>query len=63
MLRTMCNSNIHRATAAGADLDDIGSVTIDPELMEAAMERYRPRFIFVGEHNRITPGALRAVSS
>jgi aspartate 1-decarboxylase len=31
---------------------------------EAAMESYRPRFIFVDDDNRITgPGALRAVSS
>ena len=124
MLRTMCKSKIHRATVTGADLHYIGSITIDPELMEAAdlleyeqvqvvnvnngarfetyvipgergrgemclngaaarlvhpgdtvivisygqydeaaMESYRPRFIFVDEHNRITPVALRAVSS
>lgn len=124
MLRTMCKSKIHRATVTGADLHYIGSITIDPELMEAAdllefeqvhvvdvdngarfetyvipgergrgeiclngaaarlvhpgdrviiisygqydeaeMEAYRPRFIFVDEENRITPGALRAVSS
>ena len=124
MLRTMCKSKIHRATVTGADLNYIGSITIDPELMEAAdlleyeqvhvvnvnngarfetyvisgergrgemclngaaarlvhpgdrvivisygqydeaaMESYHPRFIFVDEHNRITPGALRALSS
>jgi aspartate 1-decarboxylase len=124
MLRTMCKSKIHRATVTGADLNYIGSITIDPELMEAAdllefeqvsvvnvnngarfetyvipgergrgeiclngaaarlvhpgdrvivisygqydeaeMERYRPRFIFVDEQNRISRDALRAVSS
>ncbi len=124
MLRTMCKSKIHRATVTGADLHYIGSITIDPELMEAAdlfefeqvhvvdvdngarfetyvipgergrgeiclngaaarlvhpgdrviiisygqyseaeMEAYRPRFIFVDEDNRISPGALRALSS
>jgi aspartate 1-decarboxylase len=36
MLRTMCKSKIHRATVTGADLHYIGSITIDPELMEAA---------------------------
>jgi aspartate 1-decarboxylase len=122
MLRTMCKSKIHRATVTGADLNYVGSITIDPELMEAAdllefeqvhvvnvnngarfetyvipgvpgrgeiclngaaarlahpgdrvivisygqydeaeMEKFRPTFIFVDEHNRIAPGALRAV--
>jgi aspartate 1-decarboxylase len=36
MLRTMCKSKIHRATVTGADLHYIGSITIDPVLMEAA---------------------------
>ncbi|HYW12353.1 MAG TPA: aspartate 1-decarboxylase [Longimicrobium sp.] len=36
MFRTMCKSKIHRATVTGADLNYIGSITIDPVLMEAA---------------------------
>jgi aspartate 1-decarboxylase len=32
----MCKSKIHRATVTGADLNYIGSITIDPVLMEAA---------------------------
>lgn len=124
MLRTMCKSKIHRATVTGADLNYIGSITIDPVLMEAAdllefeqvsvvnvnngarfetyvipgergrgemclngaaarlvhpgdkvivisyaqyddteMQAYRPQFIFVDEHNRISRDALRAVPS
>ncbi|HEU0302149.1 MAG TPA: aspartate 1-decarboxylase [Longimicrobium sp.] len=124
MLRTMCKSKIHRATVTGADLNYIGSITIDPVLMEASdllefeqvsvvnvnngarfetyvipgergrgeiclngaaarmvhpgdkvivisyaqydeaeMEGYRPRFIFVDEHNRISRDALRAVGA
>ena len=124
MFRTMCKSKIHRATVTGADLNYIGSITIDPVLMEAAdlleyeqvaivnvnngarfetyvipgergrgeiclngaaarmvhpgdkvivisyaqydeaeMETYRPQFIFVDEHNRISRDALRAVGS
>lgn len=36
MLRTMLKSKIHRATVTEADLDYVGSVTIDEDLMEAA---------------------------
>ncbi len=36
MLRTMLNGKIHRATVTGADLNYIGSVTIDQTLLEAA---------------------------
>lgn len=36
MRRTMCKSKIHRATLTGADLNYVGSLTLDPDLMEAA---------------------------
>ena len=36
MLRTMMKSKIHRATVTGADVDYVGSVTLDPELMRLA---------------------------
>lgn len=36
MYRTMLKSKIHRATVTQADLRDVGSVTVDEELMEAA---------------------------
>ncbi|MCQ8769505.1 aspartate 1-decarboxylase [Streptomyces telluris] len=36
MLRTMLKSKIHRATVTGADLNYIGSLTLDPVLMEQA---------------------------
>lgn len=36
MKRILCKSKIHRATVTGADVDYEGSITIDPELMEAA---------------------------
>ncbi|MBM7771452.1 aspartate 1-decarboxylase [Actinokineospora baliensis] len=36
MLRTMLKSKIHRATVTQADLHYVGSVTIDPVLLEAA---------------------------
>lgn len=36
MMRLMCKSKIHRATVTGADLNYVGSITIDPVLMEPA---------------------------
>jgi aspartate 1-decarboxylase len=36
MQRTMLKSKIHRATVTDCDLHYVGSVTIDPELLEAA---------------------------
>ncbi|WP_114856012.1 aspartate 1-decarboxylase [Brachybacterium sp. YJGR34] len=36
MLRTLMTSKIHRATVTQADLHYVGSVTIDPDLTEAA---------------------------
>lgn len=35
MLRTLLNSKIHRATVTQCDLDYIGSITIDEDLMDA----------------------------
>lgn len=36
MQRTMMKSKIHRATVTGADVDYVGSITLDPELMQLA---------------------------
>jgi aspartate 1-decarboxylase len=36
MQRQMLKSKIHRATVTGCDVDYIGSITIDPELMDQA---------------------------
>ena len=36
MHRTMLKSKIHRATVTGSDLHYVGSITVDPELLEAA---------------------------
>jgi|SRR6185295_13473046 aspartate 1-decarboxylase len=36
MQRTLLKSKIHRATVTGAELHYEGSVTVDPELLEAA---------------------------
>ena len=36
MRRIMMKSKIHRATVTGADLNYVGSITLDPRLMELA---------------------------
>jgi aspartate 1-decarboxylase len=36
VLRTLMKSKLHRATVTGANLHYMGSITIDPDLMEAA---------------------------
>ena len=36
MKRTMLKAKIHRATVTGADLDYVGSISLDPALMAAA---------------------------
>ena len=36
MQRTMLKSKIHRATITDCDLHYVGSITVDPELLEAA---------------------------
>jgi aspartate 1-decarboxylase len=36
MQRTMLKSKIHRATITGCDLHYVGSITIDPDLLDAA---------------------------
>jgi aspartate 1-decarboxylase len=36
MRRTMCKSKIHRATVTDSDLNYEGSITLDPDLLDAA---------------------------
>jgi aspartate 1-decarboxylase len=36
MRRTMLKSKVHRATVTGSDLNYVGSITLDAELLEAA---------------------------
>ena len=36
MRRTMLKSKIHRATVTGSDLNYVGSITVDADLLEAA---------------------------
>jgi aspartate 1-decarboxylase len=36
MRRTLLHSKIHRATVTGSDINYVGSITLDPELLDAA---------------------------
>ena len=36
MRRTMLKSKVHRATVTGSDLNYVGSITMDSDLLEAA---------------------------
>ena len=62
LLRTFLRAKIHRATVTAADLDYVGSVSIDAELLDAAdMDHLEQVHIWnVSNGNRLTTYALRA---
>jgi aspartate 1-decarboxylase len=48
MQRVMLKSKVHRATVTDCDLHDVGSITMDPDLLEAAeLERHAARVVHV----------------
>jgi len=51
MLITMLQSKIHRATVTDANLDYVGSITIDRELLEAAGMRVGQKVDIVNVNN------------
>jgi len=55
MLITVYKSKIHRATVTQADLNYIGSITIDENLMEAArlVEHERVQVVNINNGNRL----------
>jgi len=59
-LRTMLKSKIHRATVTEADLNYVGSITLDAELLEAAdiLEYEQVHVLDVNNGNRLTTYAL-----
>ena len=61
MLRTFLRAKIHRATVTASDLDYVGSVTLDADLMEAAdldhLERVEIWDVTSG--SRVTTYAMR----
>lgn len=62
MLRTVLNGKIHRATVTGADLDYVGSITLDRDLMEAAgiLEHERVQVVDVSNGARLETYAIAA---
>jgi aspartate 1-decarboxylase len=53
MHRTMLKSKIHRATVTDCDLHYVGSITIDPELLEAADIRELEQVAVVDVNNGV----------
>lgn len=51
MIRTMLKSKIHRATVTGSDLHYVGSITVDPDLLEAADIRVHEQVAVVDVDN------------
>jgi aspartate 1-decarboxylase len=60
MLRTMLKSKIHRVTVTQADLDYVGSVTIDADLMDAAdlLEGEQVTIVDIENGNRLVTYAI-----
>ena len=55
MRRTMLKSKIHRATITGSDLNYVGSITIDPDLLDAAdiLEHEQVHVVDVNNGSRV----------
>jgi aspartate 1-decarboxylase len=58
--RTMLKSKIHRATVTGADLNYVGSITLDPALMELADIREFEQVAVLDIDNGSTPRTGRS---
>ncbi len=60
MTRTMLRSKIHRATVTGADVDYVGSISIDPVLMAAAgiLEHEQVHVVDVDNGSRLVTYAI-----
>lgn len=64
MLRTVLNSKIHRATVTKADVDYVGSISIDKDLLEAAglVENEQVQVLDIDNGNRLTTYVIEAPS-
>lgn len=62
MLRTLLNSKIHRATVTHADLDYVGSISIDRDLMDAVglIENEQVQVLDITNGNRLTTYVIEA---
>jgi aspartate 1-decarboxylase len=63
MFLTMLKGKIHRAVCSGADLHYNGSITIDPDLLEAAgiIEHEQVDVLDITNGNRLTTYAIPAL--
>jgi aspartate 1-decarboxylase len=63
MERTMLKSKIHRATVTGANLNYVGSITIDEDLMDAAdlLENERIQVVNCNNGERFETYVLKGV--
>jgi len=63
MTRTMLKSKLHRATVTDSDLHYVGSITIDPQLLEAAdiLEHEQVAVVDVDNGARFETYTLRGV--
>lgn len=61
MLRTMLKSKLHRATVTGSDLNYVGSITIDSNLLDAAdiLENEQVHVVVVDNGSRFVTYAIR----
>ena len=61
MFIEVCKSNIHRVTVTGADLQYIGSITIDEELMDAAnlIENEKVQIVNINNGERFETYVIR----
>jgi aspartate 1-decarboxylase len=64
MLRTVLNSKIHRATVTKADVDYVGSISIDKDLLDAAglVENEQVQVLDIDNGNRLTTYVIEAPS-
>ena len=62
MILTMMKGKIHRVRCTGADLDYNGSITVDPDLLEAAgiLEHEQVDVLNITNGHRLTTYAIRS---
>lgn len=65
MQRTLLNSKIHRATVTHADLNYVGSISIDKDLMDAAglLVNEQVHVLDINNGNRLTTYVIEAPRS
>lgn len=64
MILTMMKGKIHRVTCTGADLNYNGSITVDPDLLEAAgiLEHEQVDVLDIDNGSRLTTYAIRSTT-